>query len=43
VRPFCLEFIKELSTFAEIIIFTASAASYADVVLDYLDPQKRYF
>lgn len=25
------------------MIFTASAASYADVVLDYLDPQKKYF
>jgi len=26
-----------------VIIFTASASSYADVVLDYLDPQKKYF
>ena len=43
VRPHCLDFIKELSSFAEIIIFTASSASYADVVLDYLDPQRRYF
>lgn len=24
------------------IIFTASSASYADVILDYLDPEKKY-
>lgn len=43
MRPFCHEFIKELAEFAEIIIFTASSASYADVVLNHLDPQKKYF
>ena len=43
MRPHCHDFIRELSTFAEIIIFTASSASYADVVLDYIDPHKRYF
>lgn len=43
MRPHCIEFLKELSTMAEIIIFTASSPSYADVVLDYLDPQKKYF
>lgn len=31
---------EELSKFAEIIIFTASSASYADVILDHLDPKK---
>lgn len=43
MRPYCNEFLKELSSFAEIIIFTASSSSYADVVLDYLDPHKKYF
>jgi len=38
IRPFCREFLQQLSEFAEIIIFTASSASYADVILDYLDP-----
>jgi CTD small phosphatase-like protein 2 len=43
VRPHCNDFLRELSAVAEIIIFTASSASYADVVLDYLDPHKKYF
>ena len=43
MRPHCDTFLKELSSFVEIIIFTASSASYADVVLDYLDPNKKYF
>jgi CTD small phosphatase-like protein 2 len=38
IRPYCKEFLEQVSQFAEIIIFTASSASYADVILDYLDP-----
>ena len=43
IRPFCKEFLTELVKFAEVIIFTASSASYADVILDYLDPEKKFF
>lgn len=43
MRPHCNDFLRELASSAEIIIFTASSPSYADVVLDYLDPQKRIF
>ena len=43
IRPYCKEFLEQLSQIAEIIIFTASSASYADVILDYLDPEKKYF
>lgn len=43
IRPFCKEFLVEVSQMAEIIIFTASSSSYADVILDYLDPNKQYF
>ena len=43
IRPFCVEFLKELAKFAEIIIFTASSSSYADVILNYLDPDKKLF
>lgn len=43
IRPFCHEFLTELAKFAEIIIFTASSSSYANVILDYLDPGKKLF
>lgn len=43
MRPHCSDFLRELSAIAEVIIFTASSPSYADVVLDYLDPHKRFF
>ena len=42
VRPYTREALKELSKFFEIIIFTASHSCYANVVLDYLDPQNKY-
>jgi len=42
VRPYAFEILKELSQYYEIVIFTASHSSYANVVLDYLDPQNQY-
>jgi len=42
VRPYAVECLKELSQHFEIIVFTASHKCYANVVLDYLDPQKKY-
>ncbi|KAL4489491.1 hypothetical protein ABPG72_002787 [Tetrahymena utriculariae] len=42
VRPYCMEILKELSKFYEIIVFTASHSCYANVVLDYLDPKGQY-
>ena len=43
IRPYCKEFLIELAKIAEVIIFTASSSSYADVILDYLDPDKKIF
>lgn len=34
--------LKSLSTNFEIIVFTASHSCYANVVLDHLDPEKKY-
>jgi len=38
IRPYTIECLKELSLYYEIIVFTASHSCYANVVLDYLDP-----
>jgi len=37
VRPYCLEFLKELSIYYEIVIFTAGVREYADWVLNIID------
>jgi len=42
VRPYALEILRELSPYYEIVVFTASHACYANVVLDYLDPHEQY-
>ena len=41
IRPYAKECLKELSKFFEIIVFTASHSCYANVVLDYLDPENK--
>lgn len=40
IRPFWKECLRELSKYYLIIVYTASHQSYADSVLDYLDPNK---
>lgn len=42
VRPYAKEILKELSSEFEIIVFTASHQCYANVVIDYLDPNGKY-
>lgn len=42
VRPFAVECLKELSNYFEIIVFTASHECYANVIIDYLDPNREY-
>ena len=41
VRPYLDDFIKELSQFYEIIIFTASFKNYADLAINGIDPEKK--
>jgi Dullard-like phosphatase family protein len=38
IRPYALSFLRKMSKFYEIVVFTASEKSYADAVLDELDP-----
>lgn len=41
IRPYWKECLQQLSNNYLIIVFTASHQSYADSVIDYLDPQKK--
>jgi Dullard-like phosphatase family protein len=43
IRPGLMEFIQKISEIFEIVIFTASRKEYADAVLNFLDPDGRYF
>ena len=42
IRPFAVECLREASKLFEVAVFTASRQEYADVVLDYLDPEHEY-
>lgn len=39
-RPFCLGFLRNLSAYYEIVVFTAATKNYADQIIDALDPEK---
>ena len=41
IRPYCFQFLEEMSKIFEIIIFTAALKDYADSILDILDPNKK--
>ena len=43
IRPHLIEMLSEASKCMQIVVFTASHQAYADAILDYLDPQNRYF
>ena len=43
IRPHWKEAIEAISKLYAIVVYTASHASYADSVLDFLDPEKKYF
>ncbi|CAI2359926.1 unnamed protein product [Moneuplotes crassus] len=40
IRPYALECLEAVNQKFEVIVFTASHQTYADAVLDFLDPQK---
>ena len=41
IRPYCFEFLEQMSKYFEIVIFTAAMKEYADSILDIIDPDKR--
>lgn len=42
IRPYAYEILRNLAEKFELIVFTASHSCYANVVLDTLDPEKKY-
>eukprot|EP00798_Chlamydomonas_sp_ICE-L_P022504 gene22504-29630_t len=42
-RPLLTEFLEELSSFAEVIVFTAGLEDYAKGIIDAIDPMNRFF
>ena len=43
VRPFTEKCLEVSNKYFEVLVFTASHKWYADVILDYLDPENKYF
>jgi TFIIF-interacting CTD phosphatase-like protein len=43
LRPFLYESIKKLKEHCEVIIFTSSHHTYANIILDHIDPDKKLF
>ena len=42
-RPYLQQFLKEVSKYFDLAIFTAATKGYADIILDYIDPKNEYF
>jgi CTD nuclear envelope phosphatase 1 len=42
-RPNCHEFLRKVSKWYNLIVFTASVQEYADPVIDWLERERRYF
>ena len=43
MRPYCHQFLREMSQYFELIIFTASRQDYADAVIKIIDPKNNIF
>ena len=42
-RPYLKKFLKEVSKYFNMAIFTAAMKNYADTIIDYIDPNNEYF
>lgn len=43
IRPYTIEMLEIVNKHYEVGVFTASQGHYADVILNYIDPQRKYF
>ncbi len=41
IRPFTKDCLEMVNQYFEVVVFTASHKWYADVILDYIDPEKK--
>ena len=42
IRPYTNEMLEMVNEYFQVVCFTASNSYYADVILDYIDPEKKY-
>jgi CTD small phosphatase-like protein 2 len=42
IRPFTKECLEMVNKYFEVVVFTASHKYYADVIIDYIDPENKY-
>lgn len=42
-RPHCDEFLRKVSKWYKVVVFTASVQEYADPVIDWLEQERKYF
>jgi CTD nuclear envelope phosphatase 1 len=42
-RPFCDDFLRRVSKWYNLVVFTASVQEYADPVIDWLESERKYF
>ncbi|EGR28100.1 NLI interacting factor-like phosphatase family protein, putative, partial [Ichthyophthirius multifiliis] len=42
IRPYCMEFLQKISKYWDIYLFTASSTTYANAIVNYLDPHRQY-
>jgi CTD small phosphatase-like protein 2 len=43
IRPYLIECLQDANSKMQVIVFTASHQTYADAILDYLDPENTLF
>lgn len=43
IRPYIYECLEEACKYFQVGVFTASHKAYADAILDFLDPENKYF
>jgi CTD small phosphatase-like protein 2 len=43
IRPYMKQCLEHLAKFYEMVVFTAGEQEYADLIINQIDPEKKYF